>query len=334
MSPTQTASSKRSQTPQSETADQASARRVIKHAKQGLDALSDNLGEGFLQSLDILARVDGRVIVSGMGKSGHVGGKLAATLASTGTPAFFVHAAEASHGDLGMIAPGDAVLAISNSGETPELADLISYTRRFGIPLVAITGREGSSLATAADAVLLLPEVGEACPLGLAPTTSTTMMIALGDAVAVALLERRGFTAEDFKVFHPGGQLGRKLFKVEDLMHTGDELPLVEEKAPMSDVVITMTKKTFGVAGVVNESGALVGIVTDGDLRRHISDGLFDMAARDVMTKTPKTTSRSILAAEALRKMNEWKVTSVFVVDGDSPVGILRMHDVLRAGAV
>lgn len=319
---------------QSNSADYSAARRVIDHAKQGLESLSENLGEGFIQSLDILARVEGRVIVSGMGKSGHVAGKIAATLASTGTPAFFVHAAEASHGDLGMIAPGDAVLAISNSGETPELADLISYTRRYGVSLVAITGRASSSLATAADAALLLPDVGEACPLGLAPTTSTTMMIALGDAVAVALLERRGFTADDFKVFHPGGQLGRKLYKVEDLMHVGDELPLVAQDTPMAEVVIVMTKKTFGVAGVVDTAGCLLGIVTDGDLRRHISNGLFEMKAADVMTKAPKTSRKSILAAEALRRMNEWKVTSVFVVENEKPVGILRMHDVLRAGAV
>ena len=319
---------------QKDSADRSSARRVLDHAKKGLDALSASLGDGFIKSLDIMAKVEGRVIVSGMGKSGHVGVKIDATLASTGTPAFFVHAAEASHGDLGMIAPGDAVLAISNSGETPELADLISYTRRFGIPLVAITGQLDSSLAKMADAVLLLPEVGESCPLGLAPTTSTTMMIALGDAVAVALLERRGFTADDFKVFHPGGQLGRKLYKVNDLMHVGDELPLVTPATPMAEVVIVMTKKTFGVAGVVDKNNELIGIVTDGDLRRNISNDLFNMKALDVMTKTPKTTGRSILAAEALRRMNEWKVTSVFVVEDRRPVGILRMHDVLRAGAV
>ena len=313
--------------------DIAAGRRVFDHAKNGIDALSASLGEGFVASLDILARVSGRVIVSGMGKSGHIGHKIAATLASTGTPAFFVHAAEASHGDLGMIAAGDAVLAISNSGETPELADLISYTRRFGIPLVAITAHARSGLAEAADAVLLLPEVGEACPLGLAPTTSTTMMVALGDAIAVALLERRGFTADDFKTFHPGGQLGRKLFKVEDLMHRGDELPLVAPTAPMSEVVPYMTSKTFGVAGVVGDNGHLMGIVTDGDLRRHIRD-LFTLTAAEVMTKTPKSVSRTILAAEALRRMNEWKVTSLFVIDEGKPVGILRMHDILRAGAV
>jgi arabinose-5-phosphate isomerase len=311
----------------------ASARRVLDHAKAGLDALSGSLGQEFCAALDILARVTGRVIVSGMGKSGHVGRKIAATLASTGTPAFFVHAAEASHGDLGMIASGDAVLALSNSGETPELAGLISYTRRYGIPLVAFTSRAGSTLANAADVALLLPPVGEACPLGLAPTTSTTLMIALGDTIAVALLERRGFTADNFKVFHPGGQLGRNLYKVDDLMHTGDELPLVTPATNMSDVVLVMTNKTFGVAGVVDD-GKLVGIVTDGDLRRHIGGDLFKLSAADIMTPAPKVTTRHILAAEAMRRMNEWKVTSVFVVEDEQPVGILRMHDILRAGAL
>jgi arabinose-5-phosphate isomerase len=312
----------------------ASARRVIDHARGGLEALAASLGDDFVAAVDLLGRVTGRVIVSGMGKSGHVGRKIAATLASTGTAAFFVHAAEASHGDLGMIASGDAVLAISNSGETPELAQLISYTRRYGIPLVGLTSRARSTLAEAADVALLLPEVGEACPLGLAPTTSTTLTIALGDALAVALLERRGFTAENFKVFHPGGQLGRKLYKVEDLMHKGDELPLVKPATPMSDVVLVMTNKTFGVAGVVDDDNRLVGIVTDGDLRRHIGDKLFQLKAADIMTKNPKATSSNILAAEAMRRMNEWKVTSVFVVENEKPVGILRMHDILRAGAL
>ncbi len=314
-------------------ADLASARRVLEHARTGLDAMIAGLGDNFINALAIFSVVTGRVIVSGMGKSGHIGTKIAATFASTGTPSFFVHAAEASHGDLGMIGPNDAVLAISNSGETPELSDLVSYTRRYGIPLVAITSRARSSLALAADCVLVLPEVGEACPLGLAPTTSTTLTLALGDAIAVALLERRGFTAEDFKVFHPGGKLGRKLVKVEDLMHTGAELPLVAPETPMPDVVLVMTQKTFGVAGVVDQGGVLVGIVTDGDLRRHIAGDLFSLKAADVMTRTPKFTPRNILAAEALRRMNEWKVTSVFVLEDDKPVGILRMHDILRAGA-
>ena len=307
---------------------------MIDHAKGGLETLAAGLGAEFIAALNILAAVTGRVIISGMGKSGHVGRKIAATLASTGTPAFFVHAAEASHGDLGMIAAGDAVLALSNSGETPELADLISYTRRYGIPLVAITSRAGSTLATAADVPLLLPPLGEACPLGLAPTTSTTLMIALGDAIAVALLERRGFTADNFKVFHPGGQLGRKLYKVEDLMHTGDELPLVTPATNMSDVVLVMTKKTFGVAGVADKDGRLVGIVTDGDLRRNIGGDLFKLSAADIMTAAPKVVSRGILAAEAMRRMNEWKITSVFVAENGKPVGILRMHDILRAGAL
>ena len=311
----------------------AAARKVLDHARLGIDALSADLGAPFSAAVETLAKVSGRVIVSGLGKSGHVGSKIAATLASTGTPAFFVHAAEASHGDLGMIGTNDAVLALSNSGETPELADLISYTRRFAIPLVAITSKARSSLGTAADVVLVLPDVGESCPLGLAPTTSTTLMMCLGDALAVALLEQRGFTADDFKVFHPGGKLGRGLYKVADLMHTGDELPLVKPSAPMAEVVPYMTSKTFGVAGVIDDAGKLIGIVTDGDLRRHIGS-LLSLTAGDVMTKAPKSTSRAILAAEALRRMNEWKVGCVFVVENEKPVGILRLHDVLRAGAV
>lgn len=318
----------------SSAADLASARRVLEHARAGLEAMAQNLGDAFIAAIDTLAKVTGRVIVSGVGKSGHVGRKIAATMASTGTPAFFVHAGEASHGDMGMIAKGDAVIAISNSGEAGELRDLVAYTRRFGIPLIAITSKPGSTLGQGADIVLALPPVGEACAVVEAPTTSTTLTIAMGDALAVALLERRGFTAEDFKVFHPGGHLGRKLFKVHDLMHAGAELPLVTPETPMSDVVLVMTQKTFGVAGVVDAAGHLIGIVTDGDLRRHIGDNLFTLTAAGVMTKTPKFTSSKILAPEALRLMNEWKITSVFVVDEGKPVGILRMHDILRAGAV
>ncbi|MGE3332254.1 MAG: SIS domain-containing protein [Rhodospirillaceae bacterium] len=325
-------SSKTASPSTSQAADLASARRVLEHARMGLDALAQNLGDAFTSGLDILSKVTGRVIVSGVGKSGHVGRKIAATMASTGTPAFFVHAGEASHGDMGMIAPGDAVIAISNSGEAGELRDLVAYTRRFGIPLLAITSRPKSTLAQGADVVLALPPVGEACAIVEAPTTSTTLTLALGDALAVALLERRGFTADDYKVFHPGGHLGRKLFKVEDLMHAGSELPLVFADAPMSEVVLIMTQKTFGVAGVTDKDGHLIGIVTDGDLRRHIGGNLFALKASDVMTRTPKFTARNMLAAEALRRMNEWKITSVFVVDDNKPVGILRMHDVLRAG--
>ena len=304
-------------------------------ARIGLDALSSGLGAEFIAALDIVSSVVGRVIVTGVGKSGHVGRKIAATLASTGTPAFFVHAGEASHGDLGMIAKGDAVLAISNSGEAGELHDILSYAKRFDIPVVAITSKAASTLAKAATVVLLLPAVPEACAMGLeAPTTSTTMTLALGDALAVALLERHGFTTDDYKVFHPGGQLGRRLYKVADLMHGGDELPLVKPATSMSDVVLVMTKKTFGVAGVIDDAGCLVGIVTDGDLRRHIGGDLFKLKAADVMTKSPKSAGPNILAAEAMRRMNDWKITSVFVVENEKPVGILRMHDILRAGAL
>jgi arabinose-5-phosphate isomerase len=317
--------------------DLAAARRVMDQARDGIVALAAELGAPFLACLDLIAGITGRVIVSGVGKSGHVGRKIAATLASTGTPAFFVHAGEASHGDLGMIAQGDLVLAISNSGEAGELKDLIAYTTRYGIPLVAITSRPASTLGQAATCVLALPGVPEACPLGLAPTTSTTMTLALGDAIAVALLERRGFTADDYKVFHPGGHLGRRLFRIDELMHAGNELPLVKPDTPMSDVVLTMTRKTFGVAGVVDADGLLIGIVTDGDLRRHMrsaASDLFTLRAADVMTRSPKTAPPNLLAAEAVRRMNEAKITSVFVVDAGKPVGILRLHDILRAGAV
>jgi len=313
-------------------ADIASAKRLLDHALSGLQALNESLGDAFVSCLDLMATVKGRVIVSGMGKSGHIGHKIAATLASTGTPAFFVHAGEAGHGDLGMITEDDALLAISNSGETSELVDLVSYSRRFEIPLVAMTSVADSSLGQAADVVLVIPDVAEACPLGLAPTTSTTLMITLGDAIAVALLERRGFTAEDYKALHPGGKLGRTLLKVEELMHVGDELPVVTPDASMASTILTMTEKTFGVAAVVGDDGRIVGIVTDGDLRRHMSDNLFSLSTKDVMTANPKVTSGSILAAEALRRMNKWKITCLFVVEDGRPVGILRMHDILLAG--
>lgn len=314
--------------------DLSAGRRVIDQAKDGLQALSAELGDSFVQCIDLLANLKGRVIVSGMGKSGHIGSKIAATLASTGTPAYFVHPGEASHGDLGMIADTDAVIALSNSGETPELSDLVSYSKRFGIPLIGVTKKSDSTLAESSDIVLCLPDVGEACPHGLAPTTSTTTMIALGDAIAVALLERRGFTADDFRIFHPGGKLGKSLFKVADIMHAGDEIPLTQPNAPMSETVLTMTNKTFGIAGVVDERGDLIGIVTDGDLRRHMADDLMNLTTREVMTTHPKVTNPQMLAAEALRHMNEWKVTCLFAVDNGKPVGICRMHDILKAGVV
>lgn len=313
--------------------DIAVARRVIGQAGRGLSAMADELGAEFVKCVETIASLEGRVIVSGMGKSGHIGHKIAATLASTGTPAFFVHPAEASHGDLGMISDTDAVLALSNSGETAELSDLVSYTRRFGIPLIGMTGKRESTLAEQSDIVLCLPNVEEAGPHG-APTTSTTLMITLGDAIAVALLERRGFSADDYRVFHPGGKLGKSLFKVSDLMHTGDEIPLTRPDAPMSETILTMTNKTFGIVGVVNDDDALIGIVTDGDLRRHMADGLIGMSTAEVMTSDPKTIGPHTLAAEALRLMNNWKVTCLFAVEEGKPVGILRMHDILRAGVV
>ncbi len=316
-------------------ADLMSARRTLRLEISGLEALSAGLGQPFVSAIDVFAAVAGRVVVTGMGKSGHVARKIAATLASTGTPAIFVHPAEASHGDLGMIARSDAVLALSNSGETPELADIIAYASRFGIPLVAMTRRRPSALGDAADVALVLPDTEEACPLGLAPTTSTTQMLALGDAIAVALLERRGFSDADFRVFHPGGKLGRKLLRVADLMHRGDEIPLCPPDMPMSEAILEMTAKTFGIVGVVEPGRGLVGVITDGDLRRNMAPDFLSRPAARVMTRTPRTMTPEALAAEALGFMNESKIYCLFVVDGDRrPVGIRRIHDVLRAGVV
>lgn len=313
-------------------ADLLSARRVLALEAEALQSLASSLNGDFVKALGLLAAATGRVVVSGMGKSGHVGHKIAATLASTGTPAVFVHPAEASHGDLGMITSKDAVLALSNSGETSELSDLIAYTRRFAIPLIGITSRAASSLGEAADVALVLPTMSEACPMGLAPTTSTTMMLALGDALAVALLERKGFTAADFQMLHPGGSLGRKLLKVSDLMHAGDEIPVVGPDLPVAQTLLVMTNKRFGCAGVVEADGRLAGVVTDGDLRRHMSDGMLGKTAAQIMTANPKTVRSQILAAEALRLMNANSITSLFVVDDGKPVGILHIHDCLRAG--
>ena len=314
--------------------DLDSGRAVLREEAKALQALADSLGEEFSKALDLLTLSGGgRVVVSGMGKSGHVARKIAATMASTGTPASYVHPGEASHGDLGMITQHDAVLAMSNSGETPELTDVVSYCRRFDIPLVAITGRAESALAQAANVALILPNMGEACPMGLAPTTSTTMTLALGDALAVALLERKGFSSADFKLFHPGGKLGSRLSKVADLMHGGEQLPLVPQDQLMSETLLVMTNKSFGCVGVLNGDGRLLGIVTDGDLRRHMAADLFSRKAREVMTASPKTARPNMLAAEALHVMNTRSITSLFVVDDENrPVGILHLHDCLRAG--
>jgi arabinose-5-phosphate isomerase len=317
--------------------DIEAARRVIAAEIAGLTALAKGLDRAFVEAIDALASAKGRVIVTGMGKSGHIARKIAATLASTGTPAFFVHPGEASHGDLGMIAPADAVIALSNSGDTAELADVLAYTRRFRIPLIAMTRRSESTLADAADVALVLPASTEACSIGLAPTTSTTMMLALGDAIAVALMERKGFSAEDFQTLHPGGQLGRQLgrqlLRVSDLMHEGTSVPLVKRGASMSDAILVITAKSFGCVGIIDEAGRLVGIVTDGDLRRHMGVSLLAERVETVMTPTPKTIRPQALVAEALGLMNAQAITSLFVVDDAwRPLGILHIHDCLRAG--
>lgn len=317
---------------------EVSARKTLALGVAGLravdDALRNGLSRTFHEAISILEGCQGRVIVTGMGKSGHVGQKIAATLASTGTPAQFVHPAEASHGDLGMITRADVILALSWSGETAELANLISYSRRFAVPLIAITSRADSALGKAADVTLALPQVQEACPHGLAPTTSTLIQLALGDCLAIALLEGRGFTAADFKVFHPGGKLGAKLRHVGEVMHTGERLPLVNAETPMSSALVTMTEKSFGCLGVLAADGSLAGVVTDGDLRRNMSPALLDRPAAQIMTRAPRTVSPDALLSEALQILNESRITALFVVDGDRPVGIIHVHDLLRAGVV
>ena len=319
-------------------ADLKAARRVLRFAGEALGALSDSLNGAFHAAIDVLHAVRGRVVVSGMGKSGHVARKIAATLSSTGTPAQFVHPAEASHGDLGSLTRADAVLILSYRGETAELSDLITYAKRYGIPLIGMASNSESTLLKASDVALVLPQAQEACPLGLAPTTSTTMMLALGDALAVALMERKGFSADQYRDLHPGGSLGRALIRVSDIMHRGARMPLVKPDTVMRDVLLTMTSGGFGVAGVIDDQGALTGIITDGDLRRHMERELLDRRARDVMTRGAKTIAPGMLAAEALAYMNDStpKVTCLFVVDPEAtlarPLGILHVHDCLRAG--
>ena len=320
----------------SEAARRATLLRTVALESEGLQALhaalQDDLGARVLEAVALVMSRTGRLIVTGMGKSGHVGRKIAATLASTGTPALFVHPAEASHGDLGMIAREDAVLALSWSGEAPELADVIAYTRRFDVPLIAITSRPESALGSAADLLLALPRMPEACPNGLAPTTSTTMQLALGDALAMCLLEARGFSPQDFREFHPGGKLGARLKRARDLMHGPDELPLVGRGATLGEAIVEMTSRRFGVTGVVEE-GRLVGVLTDGDLRRAFQRGLaMDRPVLEAMTATPRTAAPEDLAADLLGLMNEKRITSLFVVEAGKPVGILHLHDLLRAG--
>jgi arabinose-5-phosphate isomerase len=294
-------------------------------------AMQDGLGPAFTAAVDMVRVARGRVIVTGMGKSGHVGNKIAATLSSTGTPAFFVHPAEASHGDLGMITRDDVIMALSWSGETVELKNLIDYSRRHRIGLIAVTVDPGSTLAKAADIVLTLPQAREACPHNLAPTTSSLMQLALGDALAIALLESRGFTALDFGALHPGGRLGAALKSVRDLMHSGAKIPLAPVGSAMSDALVEMTAKGFGCVGILDR-GALVGIITDGDLRRKMRPDLLQTKVNAVMTRTPKTVRPDQLASEALEILNSSKITALFVVEASAPIGIIHLHDLLRAG--
>jgi arabinose-5-phosphate isomerase len=308
------------------------ARRVLQLEAEGIVALADTLDSRFCEAAERLAGIDGRVVVTGIGKSGHVARKIAATLSSTGTPALFVHPAEASHGDLGMITGADAVLALSNSGETPELSPIVTFARRLGIPFVAITRRARSTLGVEADVALVLPANREACPMGLAPTTSTTMMLALGDALAIFLLERKGFSADQFQDLHPGGALGRRLLRVSDIMHVDSDLPLVAPDTPMSEAILVITEKRLGCAGIVGEAKRLAGIITDGDLRRHMAADLLSQPASSVMTANPKTIRPNALAAEALGILNQQQIQVLFVVEGGRPVGLLHIHDCLRAG--
>lgn len=307
-------------------------KRVLLAESDALKILAEKLDQRFSDAVEKIKAIPGRVIVTGMGKSGHIARKIAATFASTGCPAQYVHPAEASHGDLGMITANDAVIALSNSGQTHELIDLVTYTRRFNIPLIAITSGKDSELAKHADITLLLPKIPEACPLELAPMTSTTLMLGLGDALAAALMASRGFTKEQFNHYHPGGKLGRQLMRVSELMHTGDQLPLCAPDTQMGNVIVLMSEKGFGCVGVVKKE-KLAGIITDGDLRRHMNKDLVLQPAEKIMTANPKTVSPDALAAEALAIMNGKNITSLFAVDANgAPVGVLHIHDLLRAG--
>src|SRR5580700_5001476 len=314
----------------------ASALRSIETENEGLAALAtaigDGLGAAFVAAVEEIRGARGRLIVTGMGKSGHVARKIAATLASTGTPAFFVHAADASHGDLGMITSDDVMLALSWSGETEELKDLINYSRRFRIPLIAVTVSADSTLGKSADVVLALPATREACPHNLAPTTSSLMQLALGDALAIALLESKGFSAMDFGVFHPGGQLGAALKFVRNVMHPGAAVPLIKRGAPMSEAIVEMSAKGFGCVAVIDDSGKLAGVITDGDLRRHMRADLLNARVDDIMTASPKIVRPDQLVSEALQLLNSSKITALVVVEAGRPVGIVHFHDLLRAG--
>ena len=308
-----------------------SARRVLQTEANAILEMVEALPKDFAEVVELILKTEGRVIISGVGKSGHIGRKISATLASTGTPSYFVHAAEASHGDLGMITSQDICLLISNSGETNELRDILLHTRRFNIPMIAISSNMGSTLMQSADFKLNLPNLPEACAIGMAPTTSTTLTLALGDAIAVAVMEQRGFGSEDFLKNHPGGKLGAQLSRVADLMHKGEKVPTVEADTPMSDVLLSMTSKGFGITGVL-KGGILIGVISDGDLRRHMGN-LMEKTAGEIATLDPVTITPELFAAKALALLNEKKISALMVVDeAKRPVGIVHIHDLLRAG--
>ena len=319
-----------------ENKDIVAARKAIDLEVEALEMMKRDLDESFSKALNVIQKCKGRLIVTGMGKSGHIGRKMAATFASTGTPSFFVHPGEASHGDLGMLTSDDVVLAISNGGESKELSDILMYCKRYNIPLIAMTKNPDSTLGKAGDYLLKLPNDGEACPLGLAPTSSTTATLVMGDILAIALMERKGFSETDYKRRHPGGKLGAMLCKVSDLMHSGDEMPIIDEDAIMQDALIVMTEKMLGCVGIVNKKGELVGMITDGDLRRWMSPNLIEEKVSTVMTKNPKTISPDVLASEAVYVMNNTGrgITNLFAVQDGKPVGLIHIHDCLRAGVV
>jgi arabinose-5-phosphate isomerase len=313
--------------------DRLSAIRTIDTEIQAIASLKDSITPEKLSSaLDLMQKSNGRIIITGMGKSGHIGKKIAASLASTGTPSFFVHPAEASHGDLGMITEDDVVIAISNSGESRELVDILNYCKRFGIKIIAITKNADSSLGKAGDIVLELPKAEEACPLGLAPTSSTTATLVLGDVLTVGLIDRKGFSKEDFNVRHPGGKLGSILKRVGDLMHTGQDMPILDENSNMQAVLLEMTSKCLGCVGFVNQNGDFTGMLTDGDLRRCLSASILEERASNLMTKTPKTVTKDMISAEALKIMHDKKITNMFVLDGNKPIGVIHIHDLLNNG--
>lgn len=313
--------------------DRISAIKTIDSEIDTINHLKDSVkAENLTKALDFMQNSKGRIIITGMGKSGHIGRKIAASLASTGTPSFFVHPAEASHGDLGMITEDDVVVAISNSGESRELIDILNYCKRFGIKLIAITKNAESSLGKAGDVVLELPNNGEACPLGLAPTSSTTATLVLGDILTVGMIERKGFSKEDFNDRHPGGKLGSILKRVSDLMHTGQEMPILDENSNMQAVLLEMTSKRLGCVGFINQTGDLTGILTDGDLRRCLSSKILEEKAIDLMTRNPKTVSPNAMTAEALKIMHDKKITNLFVLEGKKPIGVIHIHDLLNNG--